>query len=433
MGFKKQLTAIIVGNGHRSMGYARRALSHPDELKIVGVADPDHLRVKLAVDTFGLSADQCWGTAAELAAKPKRADFIINGTMDHQHVPTSVPLLESGYDMLLEKPFATSEDELRELVGTARRHKRQVLICHVLRYAPFYRAVFDRIASGEIGQIMNIQTLEHISYHHMAIGFIRGKWNREDTCHSGTLMSKCCHDLDIIAWMKSGIAPRSVSSFGSLMHFNEEHAPEGAGDRCIVDCPIEKDCLYSARKQHLDHPDRWSFYVWAGLEHIEEPTDADREEWLRTGPFGKCAWKSDNTVVDHQSVAIEFDDGSTATHNLVGGTARGSRAIYALGTDGEIQSVFEDSTIIVRHADPRPGKETSEEVIDLRITGDMHGAQGGHGGGDERLMADCLNAFAGRETSPSITALEDSISGHMIGFCAEKARLERRVVDVPGV
>ena len=47
---------------------------------------------------------------------------IINGTMDQQHVETAVPLLAAGYDMLLEKPFALNEDELRTLTDTVRRY-----------------------------------------------------------------------------------------------------------------------------------------------------------------------------------------------------------------------------------------------------------------------------------------------------------------------
>ena len=83
------LKAIIVGAGHRAITYASYAESHPDELKIVGVADPTPLRREQTAARFALADDQCYESAEELAALPKQADFIINGTMDHQHVPTS--------------------------------------------------------------------------------------------------------------------------------------------------------------------------------------------------------------------------------------------------------------------------------------------------------------------------------------------------------
>src|SRR5690606_33611450 len=100
-----------------------------------------------------------------------------NGTMDALHVSTSLPLLEAGYDLLLEKPIGISEEEVMQLLETARRHNRLVMICHVLRYAPFYTQIRERIEEGEIGEIIQVQTVENVSYHHMAMGFVRGKWN----------------------------------------------------------------------------------------------------------------------------------------------------------------------------------------------------------------------------------------------------------------
>ena len=402
-------TAIIVGAGHRGLTYASYAKQHPDELKIVGVADLQELRRQQVAELYGLSPSQCFASAEELAAKGKLADIIINGTMDHQHVPTSLPLLAAGYDILLEKPFATSEEELWQLADAAKKHKRKVVICHVLRYAPFYVAIRQKVAQGEIGDLLNVQTIEHVSYHHMVVGFVRGKWNKKSYSHSSMLMAKCCHDLDLIAWMKSGIAPRSVASFGSNFYFRPDKSPARAGTRCLVDCPIEADCLYSARKHYIDHPHRWSFYVWDRLEHIPNPTIEQKIESLKTdNPYGRCVWKCDNDVVDHQSVVIEFEDGATATHNMIGGTARPSRAIHLLGTNGEIQGVLEDSKFAIRHIDPRPGHEYSEEVVDLNVGGDMHGAFGGHAGGDLRLVADFLKVVRGEPPSISTTSLSSA-------------------------
>ncbi|NPV07915.1 MAG: Gfo/Idh/MocA family oxidoreductase [Anaerolineae bacterium] len=426
------VTAVIVGAGHRALTYAAYSRHRPDELQIVGVADPLEYRRRQVADLYGLRPDQCFETAEQLAARPRMADAVINGTMDHQHVPTSLPLLEAGYDILLEKPFATNEEEMWDLVRTARRHGRKVMICHVMRYAPFATAMRQRVARGDIGEIISVQTLEHVSYHHMVVGYVRGKWNRKDVCGSPMLMAKCCHDLDFITWMKSGIAPVRVSSFGSNMQFRPEKAPPGAGTRCLVDCPIEADCLYSARKHHIDHPQRWSFYVWAGLEEMENPTIEDKIHSLKTdNPFGRCVWKCDNDVVDHQSVMIEFEDGCTATHNMVGGASKPMRAMHLVGTIGELQGVLHDSRFVVRHIDPRPGHEYSEEVVEVDVKGDMDGAFGGHAGGDARLAADFIRFVRGETPSISCTSLEDSIRGHLIGFRADVAMEEGRVVDIP--
>ncbi|MDP6039930.1 MAG: gfo/Idh/MocA family oxidoreductase, partial [Candidatus Latescibacteria bacterium] len=109
---------------------------------------------------------------------------------------------------------------------------------------------------------------------------------------------------------------------------------------------------------------------------------------------------------------------------------RPSRAIRLMGTEGEIQGVFEDSKFVIRHIDPRPGHEYSEEEIDLKAGGDMHGAFGGHGGGDLRLVSDFVGLVREEETSISCTRIEDSVNGHLMGFCADRAMEETQVITL---
>ena len=152
----KPLTGIIVGAGHRALLYASFALENPDKLQIVGVADPIENRRKKAQEIHGFSDDMMFESAEELAKKGKLADIIINGTMDNQHVDTSIPLIKAGYDILLEKPFAVNEKEMWELAKTAKEYGTTVCICHVLRFAPFYSQIKERILNNEIGDIINI-------------------------------------------------------------------------------------------------------------------------------------------------------------------------------------------------------------------------------------------------------------------------------------
>ena len=197
------LKAVIVGGGHRSMIYAGLAKTNPEMLKIVGVVDPNEFRRNQIGEYFDIPSEYRFENVSDLVAIPKFADAAINGTMDHIHVATSIPLLKAGYDILLEKPFAVNEEEMRELISCAEDNGRKIMICFVLRYAPFYRRIKETVLSGEIGQIVNIQTVEHVSYHHMSTSHIRGKWRNEEQCHATMLLAKCCHDIDIMIDRKS--------------------------------------------------------------------------------------------------------------------------------------------------------------------------------------------------------------------------------------
>lgn len=410
------LKTIIVGGGHRSLTYANLANIESDKMEIVGVADPDENRRNSIAKLYNIPAERCFESAEELAKAPKFADAVINGTMDHIHVETTIPLLKAGYDVLLEKPFSVNEEEARELVETAEKYGRKVMVCFVLRYAPFYRKIKDLILAGEIGDIISIQTSEFVSYHHMSTSHVRGKWNNSEKCHSSMLLAKCCHDIDIMMWLMSETKPTLVSSFGCNKQFVKENAPENSGTRCLVDCPLVDECLYSAKRIYIDHPDRWSFYVWDALEHLENPTIEDKINLLKTSPYGVCAYKSDNNVVDHQTVSVMFENGATGTHNMVGGTSYGTRTIHITGTKGVIKGDFEKGRFILSKIDPSPDCEHEDTVFDLKIDNDTHG------GGDLDLVRDFVAYSRDEEPSVSCTSITDSLSGHLVVFLADKSR-----------
>lgn len=422
----RPITAIIVGAGHRAFVYSELAKTNPEMLKIVGVADPNPIRRKKAMDYFGFGEDMCFEDAHELAKKGKLADTVINGTMDEQHLETAVPLLDAGYDMLLEKPFATNEDEMWQIVECAKKNNAKVMICHVLRYTPFYYSIKERIANGEIGEIINIQTNEHVSYHHLSTSYVRGKWANSKKCHTSMLLAKCCHDLDIMMWMMADTKPKQISSFGGKFQFKPENAPKGAGTICMKDCPLVDTCVYSTKRLYIDHPDRWAFYVWDALEGKENVTLNDKIALMQSdSPYARCIYKCDNDVVDHQSVMVNFENGATGTHNMVGGSAEPRRSIHIIGTKGEIFGNFEESKFTVLKINPSPDAHNEEcdvEEVDLRVTGDMVGAYGGHGGGDERLAEDFVKYIRGEAPSLACTSIFDSVAGHLSVYRADKSR-----------
>jgi len=422
---KGLVTAVIVGAGNRTSVYSRYAEEHPDELQIVGVVEPDVVRRKIVAERFNLPVDRCFETIEQFVNEPKFASAVFNGTMDEVHVQTTIPILKAGYDVLLEKPIGTSEKEVLELSKVASEYNRKVMICHVLRYAPFYQEIKRRVVDGVVGEIVNIQAAENVSYHHMAVSFVRGKWNSREKCGSSMLLAKCCHDIDMITWLMSGTKPKRVSSFGSLMHFRSDRAPEGAGKRCLVDCKIENECPYSAKKNYIDQG-KWGWYAWRSIQHLgPHPTVEQKIESLKTdNPYGRCVWDCDNDVVDHQSVAIEFENGTTATHNLMGGSSKPCRNIHIIGTLGEIQGCMEDGYFLIRHPDQSRAEGFTEERVDLHVSGDSHG------GGDLSLVEDFVRVMQGNEPSVSTTELEDSINGHLIVFAADLANEENRVVNL---
>ena len=71
-----------------------------------------------------------------IKARPE-CDLVINATIDNIHCRISTPLLEAGYDVLMEKPITADVNELLAVRDSAIKNNRNLFVCHVLRYKPF--------------------------------------------------------------------------------------------------------------------------------------------------------------------------------------------------------------------------------------------------------------------------------------------------------
>ncbi|MBR2330748.1 MAG: Gfo/Idh/MocA family oxidoreductase [Clostridia bacterium] len=429
---KKMITVVLVGAGNRADVYASVSLQSPEKMKVVGIVDPDPIRRELMRERYNVPVENCFEDVSEFVKREKFADAVINGTMDHLHVPTSIPVLEKGYDLLLEKPFAVNEAEMERLVEVARKYKNKVVIGHVLRYTDFYRAIKQHVLNGDLGKIISIETCEHVSYHHMAASYVRGKWSSEKICFAPMLLAKSCHDVDILLWMMKETQPTQVVSFGSDFQFGPERKPQGAGTRCMQDCPFVDECIYSAKSNYLAQP-RWGQYVWKCLEKNRNLTQEEKAESLRTNNrYGKCVWDFNRDGnVDHQAVMFNFANGATGTFSMIGGCAKPERNIHIVGTLGEIKGTFDDSRYILRKMEPNGSYiGCLETVYDLNVSGDMIGAAGGHGGGDQKLVYDFLDYLSGYEPSVSCATLEDSVISHRAVFKAMESKYNNTIIKI---
>ena len=254
----KPVTAITFGAGARGNVYGDYAIEYPDQLKIVGVADPNSLRTERYARKHSLPASACFGEWQEVFSRPKFADAIIIATPDQLHFEPCMAALKMGYDILLEKPISPSEDECRAILNLTRKTGRIVAVCHVLRYAPYFVKLRELIQSGSIGEIISLQHMEPIEHTHMAHSYVRGNWHNSKTT-TPILLAKSSHDLDIIKWML-GKESRQIQAFGNLKWFKKEHAPKGSKPRCMDGCAVESTCPYSALK--IYHRKRQRTYVF---------------------------------------------------------------------------------------------------------------------------------------------------------------------------
>ena len=422
----KKLMTAIVGYGNRGQIYADYSLDEPLELGVAAVIDPNDFKLQEAKKKYGLSDDCLFHDFDAFVASGIACDFVVNATMDQYHYETAMQILNAGYDMLMEKPIGPNVERLREIESLAKEKGAQVFVCHVLRYTPFYRKIKELLNAGTIGDIVTMELNEHVCRPHFMSSYVRGKWNSEETCGSGFLLAKSCHDLDLICWLNNASVPEEVASLGNRSKFIPQNAPEGATEYCYQ-CKHEKNCPYSALDLYLEK-NAFDFLVWDRLNKpLDEITDEEKAEFLKQDIYGKCAYTCGGDIVDRQNLIIGFENGSLATFNMVGGSTRASRFIHIVGTLGEIEGVLETNEITLRTyaRDALMGKT---ETIDVHPI--SNAKDGGHSGGDYAIMHDLVRYLNGDKSSISITSIEDSINGHLCVYAAEESRKSERFVSI---
>lgn len=421
----------LISYGNRVRCYSQ-FIANREDVKIVAVVEPNDHRREMAKKVLGLKDEECYKTLDGMLKKGKIADCAINGTMDQFHYETTMPLLEQGYHVLLEKPVTSNKEELLKLRETAEKNKVHFMICHLLRYTPFYGKIKELIEEGKLGEIMSIMASENVAIIHSSSAFIRGKWRKESECGSSLLMAKCCHDLDYLCWLNNKTKPLYISSFGGRDFLTPEKAPECAGTRCLVDCPayVENKCQWSAYKDYIKN-DLFGYYAFETIDKdLDKITEKERIESLKTdNSHGMCAFKSDMDLVDHQMVNIKFANGSTAALNMTLGAYRPGRDIHILGTKGEIQGYLESNKFYYRQFDDVGGFYT-EKVYDFN---ELDGVNYGHMGGDGRLVEDFIKIVSGQKPSIAYTSISDSVNGHLCVYAADEAMKTNKVVKVESV
>lgn len=410
----KKLRAAVIGAGLRGDVYASYALEHPEELKIVAVAEPDEGRRFLFSEKFHIPRERQFTSWEQLLEAGKLADFVMVCTQDRMHFQPVKEALKAGYHVLCEKPMSPDETEIVEMGQLSRDYGQILSICHVLRYSPFYTRIKRLLSQGAIGQLVSIHSIEEVGYWHYAHSFCRGNW-RNSKESSPMILQKCCHDMDILLWLTGKKCTR-VQSFGELTYFNQEHAPVGAPKYCMDGCEARNECPFYAPRFYLEHERAEK----DGLARAVEPK-ADREALiaaLQHGPYGRCVFHCDNDVVDHQVVNLEFEGGITASFQMCAFTKDFNRRITLMGTRGQIDGNMEEGII-----------EVKDFVTGSVDTIELNTPDTGHSGSDSALMQDFIGLIAKDQGESSRSGAEVSVDSHLVALAAEKSRKERQTIE----
>ena len=408
-----------IGCGGRTTTYMRLASQMPQWYELVGAADPLPERVERIRRMTDNPDFKSFASDRDLLSEEKFADIAIIGTQDAYHVAPCVAAMEKGYNILLEKPIATDLALVIKMEKKARELGRKVIVCHVLRYTPFYRKVKEIVDSGVLGEIITLNAVEGVGQWHQAHSYVRGHWAVTEDA-TPMIIAKSCHDMDIIAWLM-GRKCRTVSSFGGLSYFTASNAPEGAPARCTDGCPHGMHCHYNA----LNYLGKQKSWLQCVYDKADKASDKEIRSWLAKSKWGRCVYRCDNTAVDHQVVSMRFDNGATASFTMT--AFENGRHIEICGTKGKLRggeflkhASGHDIVVVEHEGANRTAYDISHEV----------GGYSGHGGGDPGLMMALYDEMMKDDSKEMRSSIHMSVESHVMGYAAEASRISGKTVDL---
>ncbi len=417
----KPIRLACIGCGARAQTYTQLAARQPGRFEIVAGADPVPERVEKIRRLASRAEFRGYPSAEAILSAGKLADVMIVATQDNFHFDHCRGALRAGYDVLLEKPIATRVEQVLEIERLAEQVGRRVMVCFVLRFAAFYRKVKEIIRSGALGELVSVQANEGVIPWHQAHSFVRGHWSVVDRS-SPMILSKCCHDTDIVHWLVERRCTR-IASFGTREFFRPDRAPEGVPARCTDGCPVGDTCPYNALRYTTDMRFPWLTMVY---DRAREATAEEITTWLRTSPWGRCVYRCDNDAVDRQVLAMEFAGGVTGTFTMTAFAT--GRHLEICGTKGVLKGGesyrqhFGSHLILLPH-----------EGEPVRYT--VQAEDGGyelHGGGDAGLVNALYDEMTKPPGAPLEAGIASTVHSHLIAFAAEEARATGRVIDLAG-
>ncbi len=389
---------IVVGAGARGLAFIQM-LTRQLHRKVVAVVEnnPDKEElVRRRLKVIGAPNTPLVRTFAKalpfIPAGSRRVVFIM--TPEWQHLPIFRQAIAADCHIFLEKPVATTRRDALEIRRLARRSPRVVHLGFVLRFAPFYEKIKRIVDSGALGTLVSIQMNERLGFSHGAC-FHRG-WHRKKRYTGGIINEKCCHDLDLLCWLKEKQStPSKVMSFGGRNFFPHRDTPE----RC-EECGLRK-CPWRMRLKIVDP----NMLIRGAL-----PKDPTVSDWSR------CVFRSDSDVMDHQCVQIAFADGTQGVFNFVTSSSTPGRDLLIHGSDGYLAG------------DLQTGTFTYQNYWSGRTKRVSVGALGPHGGGDVGIVEEFLkNVAHNRKPVPGV---EEGVRASLIAFAADQSVATGRAVTL---
>ena len=241
----KVIKTAIIGQGRSGRDiHGRFILTVPEQFKVVAVAELLPERRERAAREYNCPVFKDYRELFKL----RDIDLIINSTFSHLHAPITLDILKAGFNVLCEKPLASSVKDVDRLIAAAKKSRKVFAVFQQARCASYFNKVCDVINSGALGRIVQIS----IAFNGYGR---RWDWQTLQSYNGGSLLNTGPHPLDqaLVLFGKGMPEVRCFMDRANTYGDAEDHVKlilSGKGHP-LIDLEISSCCAYPRETYHI--------------------------------------------------------------------------------------------------------------------------------------------------------------------------------------
>ncbi|MBI3678186.1 MAG: Gfo/Idh/MocA family oxidoreductase [Proteobacteria bacterium] len=342
---------------------------------LAGYADPSPVGLPILKERDIAPGKSYDDVAALLRDGP--FDLVMIGSPNHLHYEQLLAAFDAGYPIFAEKPIVRTEEETFALARHLRDKKIPPLFMGlVMRSMSIVREVISRVDSGALGEIISMDTTEHLHPEHG--GYLARNWRRKQEWGGSFLLDKVCHDFDIFGRIV-GARAKHVASFGGKRIFKADRAKTPRKYDDGSDAYVLRDAGWSAAND---------------------------------------AFHSDMDVTDHQTAIVEYDNGVQLSFHSNSHVSLLERRWYIAGTEATLIADLVRNKMLMRGALSKGKPERREWA---GVTTDLHN------GADQEMARDLLATL--KDGVPFPVTPYDCMEAGLTVMAIDRAMETKSVVD----
>lgn len=339
--------------------------------------------------------------------REQKPDAVIVTTVDAYHSEYIIRAMELGCDVITEKPMTIDEKRCKEILDVEKKYGKHVTVTFNYRFAPYMTKVKKLLKSGVIGDVYsvhfewlldrNIDILAH------GTSYFR-RWNSRMEKSGGLLVHKSTHHFDLVNWWLEA-EPDRVSAFGKLNVYGKNGSFRSENCRA---CSHTAECPY--------------YYK---MNEFEAEYYGENEKYDGYHKDG-CVFSEEIDIYDTMAVNVQYKSGQMLSYSLNATTPYEGWRVTMNGSKGRMEAyVHESGFLSKRLQDVIQVFDLKNNVVEYAVTR----VEGGHGGGDERLL-DTLFREVGDNSLGHSAGTKDGANSILIGVAANQSIKEGKIVQI---